>query len=153
MSALLQFEGMLMDHQVYLANRNAQEWEAYARELEQRLEESDEAIAANLGVRYALADQLRRVDPTNPLLIDEALRNRLMEAAERDYHLAGKHFDAARQTGLTFDIPGRPTSSADSARLSRLIEKLREKEPGHPLLTALDRADFTFLIEVALREY
>ena len=153
MSAMLQFEGMLMDHQVHLANRNAQEWADLATELGRRLEESDEAIAVNLGVRYALADQLRRVDPTNPLLIDEPLRNRLIEAAEQAYHLAGKNFDAARQAGLTFDIPGRPTSSADSARLSRLIEKLREKERGLPLLTALDRADFTFLIEVALRDY
>lgn len=109
MSAMLQFEGMLMDHQVHLANRNAQEWEAYARDLERQLEESEGANASNLGVRYALAEQLRRVDPENPLLVDEQLRNRLIEAAEQAFFLEDKNFDAARQVGLTFDIPGRPT--------------------------------------------
>lgn len=153
MPAMLQFEGMLMDHQVYLANRNAQEWEAYARELERQLEEIYGANASNLGVRYALAEQLRRVDPLNPLLVDEPLRNNLMEAAERAFFLEDKNFDAARQVGRSFDIPGRPTSSADSARQSRMIEMLREKAPGHPFLAALERADFTFLIEVALRDY
>lgn len=150
---MLQFEGMLMDHQVHLANRHAQEWAAYARELERELEEVNGANASNLGVRYALAEQLRRVDPLNPLLVDEPLRNCLMEAAERAFFLEGKHFDAARQVGRSFDIPGRPTSSVDSVHRSRMIEKLREKAPGHPLLVALERADFTFLIKVALMEY
>ncbi|EWS65854.1 hypothetical protein Y695_00874 [Hydrogenophaga sp. T4] len=98
-----------MDHQVHLANRNAQEWEAYARDLERQLEESEGANASNLGVRYALAEQLRRVDPENPLLVDEQLRNRLIEAAEQAFFLEDKNFDTARQVGLTFDIPGRPT--------------------------------------------
>ncbi|WP_305722584.1 hypothetical protein [Hydrogenophaga sp.] len=106
---MLQFEGMLMDHQVHLATRNAQEWETYARDLERQLEDIWGANASNLGVRYALAEQLRRIDPANPLLVNEQLRNCLSDAAERAFFLEGKNFDAARQVGLTFEIPGRPT--------------------------------------------
>ncbi|MBQ0916853.1 hypothetical protein KBW71_00115 [Hydrogenophaga aromaticivorans] len=155
MSAMLQFEGMLMDHQVHQANRNAQEWEVYARGLEEKLEASYEAIAANLGVRYALAEQLRRVDPENPLLVDDPLRNRLIEAAERAYHLAGRHFDAARQVGLSFAIPGRPTGADEAERIaarSAMTKALRSIEPEHPVLVALERADFTVLVEAALKD-
>jgi len=155
MSAMVQFEGMLMDHQVHLANRNAQEWADVAADLGKKLEESDEAIAANLGVRYALAEQLRRIDPTNPLLVDEMLRNRLIEASERAYYLAGKNFDAGRQAGLSFAIPGRPTGADEAARIAEraaMIQALKSIKPDHPVLVAIERADFTILIEAALRD-
>ena len=144
-----------MDHQVHLANRNAREWEAYAQELQRQLEDGYGSIAANLGIRYALIEQLRRVDPKNPLLVDEMLKNRLIEAAEQAFFLGDKNFDAARHVGLTFAIPGRPTGADEAARIAEraaMIQALKSIKPDHPVLVAIERADFTILIEAALRD-
>lgn len=75
------------------------------------IEEMNLANAANLGVRYALANQLAIVDPENPLLNDVSLVERLKAAAESAFKIAGQHFDAARDVGRSFKIPGRERAS------------------------------------------
>ncbi|WP_371436197.1 hypothetical protein [Polaromonas sp.] len=76
------------------------------------IDEMNLANAANLGVRYALANQLAIVDPENPLLNDVSLVERLKAAAESAFKIAGQHFDAARDVGRSFKIPGRERASS-----------------------------------------
>lgn len=65
------------------------------------------ANASNLTIRYALAKELQKVDPGNPLLNDKMLRERLMEAGAKAFSISDLDFDAAREVGRTFKIPGR----------------------------------------------
>ena len=70
--------------------------------------------AANLSLRCALEMQLLRADPENPLLHDQALRERVRRAGEMAVTMLGDNpdvdpFDMAREAGLTFDVPGRPS--------------------------------------------
>lgn len=58
--------------------------------------------------------QLLRTDPENPLLQDQALRERVRRAGETAVTMLGNSpdvdpFDMAREVGLTFAVPGRPS--------------------------------------------
>ena len=120
--------------------------------------EMNEANAGNLGVRCALEEQLRMVDPKNPLLVDESLVHRIKAAAVTGMIAAGNHFDGAREVGRTFRIPDRengppppvatlapPKPGNDVAKLKTdyaglvalrdaLVRQLRINDPTNPLL-------------------
>ena len=150
MSGILQFEGMLMDHQVHMAQRNALEWQAYAQQLERDLNEMSVANAANLGVRCALSEQLRRVDPRNPLLNDEAMRERLLQEAG-DAFLSERDFDAARRVGGAFKVEGRPTKLNQAGEALLLAVRLQNLSPGHFMLKIFEEGDWALLLREALR--
>lgn len=70
--------------------------------------------ASNLALRCALEMQLLRADPDNPLLQDQDLRERVRRGGAMAVSMLGEDsvvdpFDMARETGLTFDVPGRPS--------------------------------------------
>lgn len=104
-----QFEGFLNDvARVGDAMRARSAANSYEREIA-RL---DQALARSYGVRSAAFEQLRKLDPNNPILKDEELRKRIGDAAESAYFsLPGpdgvRHYDRAREVGRAFKIPGR----------------------------------------------
>lgn len=102
--------------------------------------EMNEANGGNLGVRCALEEQLRMVDPKNPLLVDESLVHRIKAAAVTGMIAAGNHFDGAREVGRTFRIPGREKGPAAAV--------LAPPKPGNDV--AKLKADYAGL--VALRD-
>ncbi len=71
--------------------------------------------ASNLAMREALARQLAKFDPTNPLIVDQKFRDKLMDTAEAAYFAsfsagAGRTkeiWDIARAIGRNYPIPGR----------------------------------------------
>lgn len=63
--------------------------------------------AENVGVRSALTAQLKNYDPKNPLLTDESLVQRIKKEAVSAFRVAKLSFDASRDVGRTFIIPGR----------------------------------------------
>ena len=89
------------------ANRRANEWADYAGRVEKRAEVAEDANAANLAVRCALAAQLARVDPDNPLFKDNDLQDQVQDAGSKAYADNGCDYDKAREAGCTFIIPGR----------------------------------------------
>ena len=112
--------------------------------------------AANLGVRYAFAGQLEKVDPKNPLLSDTMLLERLKEAAIAAFEVSNRSWDAAREAGRTFPIPGREAPKLQSPTLLKsdpeqiklayagvialrnaLSEQLKRFDPQNPLLKDL----------------
>ncbi|BAO81326.1 hypothetical protein SRAA_1472 [Serpentinimonas raichei] len=79
--------------------------------------------AANLTLRCALEMQLLRADPENPLLHDQELRNRVRRAGETSINMSipGQGmdpFDVAREAGLSFSVPGRPSGVQVLAELA-----------------------------------
>ena len=76
--------------------------------------EMAEANAANLGVRFALANQLELSDSENPLLKDQSLIKRIQNAAESAYKKVD--FNAAREAGRSFPVPGRDKATILAAR-------------------------------------
>lgn len=132
----------------------------------QLADEMMEVAAANYGVRAALAAQVERFDPANPLLKDANLVERVKKAAIAAFHVNGKDFGAAREVGRTFSIPGRvgqaaavaagPRPATMAAQLLKndpeqmklayagalahrnaLAEQLRKLDPENPLLKDL----------------
>ena len=128
------------------------------------VQETQAANAANLATRYALATQLERHDPMNPLLVDKSIVERIQAAAESAFITAGHDYNAARDVGRTFKIPGRegplrvippsipvvpkPSTAQDEtnpqfmrdqysgslALREALAAALRKVDPDHPLL-------------------
>jgi hypothetical protein len=121
--------------------------------------EMNEANAGNLGIRCALEEQLRFIDPENPLLNDASLLERIKAASVSGLYAAGNHFDGSREVGRTFRIPGRekgpPTRKVGPASLNdykinttiakenyaaaisireAAMEQLRKVDPNNPLL-------------------
>ena len=119
--------------------------------------EMNEAHAGNLGIRCALQEQLRHVDPNSPLLKDSSLLERIKAAAISGFYAASEHFDGAREVGRTFKIPDRekgppppvaalvPMPGFDVAKLraenagllalrAALVRQLRANDPKNPLL-------------------
>ncbi len=78
-----------------------------------------EALAGTLALRCALEMQLLRADPDNPLLQDQDLRDRVRRAGQMAFYVATsikdpgegdkEGFDAAREAGMSFSVPGRPS--------------------------------------------
>lgn len=112
------------------------------------------ANVENLGVRYALAEQLEKADPSNPLLSDAMLLEQLKAAVSAAFELAERDWDAAREAGRIFKIPARKTPSTPPPKVLKheheqiklayagvialrcaLSEQLKRFDPENPLLT------------------
>jgi hypothetical protein len=103
------------------AQEKADQAQARVAQLQQELDRKTKSLetyrawhAANLSLRCALEMQLLRADPENPLLHDQDLRERVRRAGEMAVTMLGDNpdadpFDMAREAGLTFDVPGRPS--------------------------------------------
>jgi hypothetical protein len=65
------------------------------------------AHAGAIAVRNALMQQLRMVDPENPLVQDTMLVERLSKQGQAAFKINGDDFDSARKVGDTFQVPGR----------------------------------------------
>lgn len=81
-----------------------------AAERDAALAQVDEYLNANAGnmaVQTAAMRQLELVDPTNPLVTQPDLRKQIA-AAGRQAMADKDHWDAVREAGRTFPIPGRP---------------------------------------------
>lgn len=103
------------------AQEKAAQAQAQVAQLQQELDRQSKSLeayrawyAANLSLRCALEMQLLRADPDNPLLHDQDLRDRVRRAGEMAVALLGQDpnadpYDMAREAGLTFDVPGRPS--------------------------------------------
>lgn len=66
-----------------------------------------DAYAATIAVRNAFATQLAKLDPSNPLLKDVMLIERIRAAGISAYRVCGNDLAAAREVGNTFKVPGR----------------------------------------------
>ena len=145
------------------AVRNTHQWAEYAGQVEKRAADAEDAIAQNLAIRFALAAQLERIDPDNPILKDTMLLERLKEAGSSVFAVTDSNYDAAREVGRTFKIPGRegpfvPPPTPARARMlpptlmkqdnpimnlayastiahrNALVEQLKRVDPNNPLL-------------------
>lgn len=88
--------------------------EAQLGSLRGQLERVRRWHAANLALRSALEVQLLRADPDNPLLQDAMLRDRVRRSGEMAFSMAPEDgsvdpYDAAREAGVSFSVPGRPS--------------------------------------------
>lgn len=100
---------IISDWQIGEAQINAKRWMVHAQDLEAanaqlqnevaRLKaenaELGDAAAGNLAWRYQLMEQLRAIDPWNPLVVNEPLIGKLVENAQRLYAIR-KNFDDVR---------------------------------------------------------
>lgn len=111
--------------------------------------------ACNLGIRFALANQLEKCDPDNPLLKDQKLVQQVMDAALAEFKRRGDHYDGAREAGRNFPVPPSPTKRMQPPVLlgntqaehfkegyagvialrNAFSEQLRKLDPENPLLT------------------
>lgn len=89
------------------AHQSAQIWEQNAGEWKEYAEKMVDSAAEYVVVREALANQLENVDPKNPLLTDRALVERVKAAGVSTLHTTKLDFEAVREVGRTFKIPGR----------------------------------------------
>lgn len=99
------------------ASRHAQINQGNVDYLKGELQKCEEDNAANLAHRYALHEQLKRFDPTNPLLVDKMLVERLHNAAISAFVIAQNSPDAAREVGRTFAIPSSEKRLASAPKL------------------------------------
>ena len=114
------------------AEQNTAEWIDAYNKLKAAFDRIELGNAANLGSRYALAAQLERHDSKNPLLIDRSLMERLQAAAESAFINGGKDFDAARDVGRTFKIPGCEGPVQAPVQLTNLsIDAFSEQDDGN----------------------
>lgn len=82
------------------ANNRAIEWKATA-------EDMTDYAAENVVIRQALATQVAMVDPNHPLLVDTSLIERMKKAGVSALRTNNLHYEAVREVGRTFKIPGR----------------------------------------------
>ena len=82
------------------AAKNANAWKATA-------EDMTDYAAENVVIRQALATQVAMVDPKHPLLIDTSLIERMKKAGVSALRTNNLHYEAVREVGRTFKIPGR----------------------------------------------
>lgn len=87
-------------------NRNIEQLYATIQRLEAEIDEGREYAAGTLGVRSAGFTQLARYDPENPILKDKSLLERIKKAAISAFKTSGLDYNAAREVGSSFRIPG-----------------------------------------------
>lgn len=89
------------------------------------------------GIRSALATQLATFDPAHPLLKDDSLIERIKKAAVAAFRISKLDFDAAREVGKTFAIPGyekpRLSPFGKAATAAQLIDDLVKLRPAAPV--------------------
>jgi len=92
-----------------LAARYQKALDTVVRERDQLRGYYDALIASNAGnlaLRYALTSQLAKFDPNNPLVRDADLRDRISRHAKDTINATNGDWDAVRELGATFKIPG-----------------------------------------------
>lgn len=152
-------DGFATDMAIGMANRNAHEWannaeswKAEAVRVSTMYNELADVNAANLGMRYALMTQLAQIDPENPLLKDKSLVERIFKAAETAFKINNQDFNASREAGRTFKVPGRepgwnkPRVAPPELLKNQSVAYLQEAYAGslaqrYALATQLKRAD------------
>lgn len=82
------------------ANKVADSWRVQA-------EDMLDYAAENAVIRQALATQMAMVDPKHPLLVDTSLIERMKKAGVSALRTNGLDYEAVREVGRTFKIPGR----------------------------------------------
>ncbi|CAN7358789.1 hypothetical protein [Variovorax sp. LjRoot178] len=65
-----------------------------------------EANAGNLAIKHLALRELKRIDPTHPLVRDAALREKIATAAEKVMKISD-NWDDVRDFGLNYKLPGR----------------------------------------------
>ena len=90
------------------AQRRGDGWKVYANKMVDK-------AAEYAAMRHALAEQLAVYDPQNPLLKDQILIEKLQSAAVSTLRTNDLNFDAVREVGRTFKIPGRENPLANPA--------------------------------------
>lgn len=111
---MTQFDEFLHDAEVarQVRRRDAQtaaaltEWDAALQKAHEELAEVRRWNAGNMGKLAAALKQIEKLDPTNPLVRDTALRARIGDFAAAAFEKAND-WDVAREVGRTFSIPGR----------------------------------------------
>jgi hypothetical protein len=74
------------------------------RQTQATIQTLKDANAGNLALRCALLEQLRRVDPSNPLVRDAALQDRVVRLGQSAMAITGD-WDEVRKVGRDFKIP------------------------------------------------
>ncbi|KWT65019.1 MULTISPECIES: hypothetical protein [unclassified Variovorax] len=82
-----------------LALRRAQKANKLIADLEQ-------SNAGNLAMKYLALRELKRLDPTHPLVRDAALREQVSAAAKKVLKVSG-NWDDVRDFGQNYKLPGR----------------------------------------------
>lgn len=82
-----------------LAARRAQRSNTVIAELK-------DANAGNLSMKHLLLRELKKVDPSHPLVRDAALRDQVSASAKKIMK-ATDNWDNVREFGLNFKVPGR----------------------------------------------
>ena len=65
-----------------------------------------EANAGNLAMKHLLLRELKRIDPTHPLVRDAAMREQIATAAEKVMKVSN-NWDDVRAFGQNYKLPGR----------------------------------------------
>lgn len=124
---------------------------AQIEKLKGQLEHVRKWHAANLALRSALEVQLLRADPDNPLLQDAMLRDRVRRSGEMALATAPDDgsvdpYDAAREAGVSFSVPGRPSGvevlqelALTEAYMKRLLQLNLPQDHALRLLQTLQR--------------
>lgn len=146
-----------MDLEAQLKGQTAQAaaLQAQVDKLKTQLEAVRKWHAANLALRSALEVQLLRADPDNPLLQDAPLRDRVRRAGEVAAAMAPQDddvdpYDAAREAGASFSVPGRPSGAQvleelvlAEAYMRRLLQLNLPQDHALRLLQSLQRGHGT----------
>jgi hypothetical protein len=111
------------------------------RSVENRAREAEDWNAKNLAIRFALAEQLSKLDPDNPLLANVLLLERLKNSGQVAFDISGRDYDAAREAGRTFSIPERANTKHSTKEAAEnivfraaLAKELERLDPENPLL-------------------
>lgn len=104
-------EQLFNDADIMRAERRADEAVESAHGWKRRADTAEAAClsiasshAANIALLNALQEQLRLLDPKNPVLVEPLIREKIRELGERAFAV-NENFDDARNVGLTFRVP------------------------------------------------
>lgn len=127
--AMNEYQGMLADVAIERERGRAEDaigaardWQAYANNLQARLEESQGETAGNLAIRYALQGVIQAFAPDHPLLADANLRSRIVEAGATALRLTN-NWDAAREAGRTFTLPEYTFNWTANSRVAQIVDE------------------------------
>lgn len=106
--------------------------------------DGQETAAGLYGVRAAVIAQLERYDPSNPVIKDDSLVERIKKAAVSAFRIGKQDYVAAKEVGRTFRIPGHegpvkpvvPVPVAASP-FAKAVASLVPLAPFQPSLTAV----------------
>lgn len=115
------WDGFLNDMEMAMQRddflKAAKLYEARIAALNEVARDGQETAAGLYGVRAAVITQLERYDPSNPVIKDDSLVERIKKAAVSAFRIGKQDYAAAKEVGRTFRIPGHegPVKSAAPA--------------------------------------